>query len=76
MLPGFGPGQGIVSGQAVRFPLVVRIKMDEDLIYEGLGDENFLAQARNWKPDAKAKTRASVAAKLRKLGPVRHRRKP
>ncbi len=75
MLPGFGPGQGIVSGQAVRFPLLVKIKMDNDLIFDGLGDENFLAQARAWKPDGKAKTRASVDAKLSKLRQIPERRK-
>jgi hypothetical protein len=31
MIPGFGPGQGIVSGQVVRFPLPVRVKMDTEL---------------------------------------------
>ncbi len=56
MLPGFGPGQGVISGQAVRFPLLVKIDMDDDLRYDGLGDENFLQQARDWKPDAKAAT--------------------
>jgi uncharacterized protein len=48
MLPGFGPGQGLISGQAVRFPLLVKIKMDEDLIPSTIGDESFIEQAQNW----------------------------
>jgi DNA helicase HerA-like ATPase len=48
MLPAFGPGQGIISGQAVRFPLLVKIKLDEDLIPSTIGDENFIEQAKNW----------------------------
>lgn len=77
MLPGFGPGQGIISGQAVRFPLLVRIKMDEDLVYTDLGDENFLAQARDWKPDEKAVIRKKLSTKFAKLSelPSRRRRK-
>jgi DNA helicase HerA-like ATPase len=74
MLPGFGPGQGIVSGQAVRFPLLVRIRMDEDLVYTDLGDENFLQQAREWKPDEKAPVRERVASRLQKLATLPDRR--
>ena len=74
MLPGFGPGQGIISGQAVRFPLLVRIRMDEDLIYTDLGDENFLQQAKAWKPDKHAPVRARVADKLQKLNKIPERR--
>ncbi|ERM19947.1 ATP-binding protein [Brevibacillus laterosporus] len=48
MLPAFGPGQGLISGQAVRFPILVKIKMDEDLIPSTIGDENFIEQARAW----------------------------
>lgn len=74
MLPGFGPGQGIISGQAVRFPLLVKIRMDEDLVYTDLGDENFLAQAREWKPDKHAPVRERVAAKVQKLSGLPDRR--
>jgi DNA helicase HerA-like ATPase len=74
MLPGFGPGQGIISGQAVRFPLLVKIRMDEDLVYTGLGDENFLAQARDWKPDKHAPVRERVAGKLQQLSKLPDRR--
>jgi len=49
LLPSFGPGQGIVSGQAVRFPLLVQVKFDEDLVTTSLGDEDFLAEAEKWK---------------------------
>jgi len=74
MLPGFGPGQGIISGQAVRFPLLVRIKMDEDLVYDGLGDENFLQQAKSWKPDKDAPVRERVAGRFQQLSKLPDRR--
>lgn len=61
MLPGFGPGQGIVSGQVVRFPLPVSIKMDSDLLVTEIGDEDFFDQVGEWKPDLKEKTRRAVA---------------
>jgi DNA helicase HerA-like ATPase len=48
LLPSFGPGQGIVSGQAVRFPLLVQVKFDGDLVTSSLGDEDFLAEAKQW----------------------------
>jgi hypothetical protein len=54
LLPGFGPGQGIVSGQAVRFPLVIQAKFDEDLVTQSLGDEDFLAAASKWSTSAEA----------------------
>jgi DNA helicase HerA-like ATPase len=75
MLPGFGPGQGIISGQAVRFPLLVKIKKDDDLIYSDLGDENFLEQARKWKnTDKHAPMRARVTSRLEKLRTIPDRR--
>lgn len=74
MLPGFGPGQGVISGQAVRFPLLVQIKMDADLVYTDLGDENFLQQVREWKPDKHAATRERAAAMLRDASVAPQRR--
>jgi len=74
MLPGFGPGQGVISGQAVRFPLLVKIKMDEDLIYTDLGDENFFEQVQTWKPDKHAATREKVASKLQAVTDAPDRR--
>ncbi len=74
MLPGFGPGQGVISGQAVRFPLLVKIRMDEDLVYTDMGDENFLAQVRGWKPDKHAPARAKVASRLQSLSALPDRR--
>ena len=52
ILQTFGPGQGIVSGQAVRFPLLVKVKFDADLVSEAIGDEDFIGEASSWKPDA------------------------
>jgi DNA helicase HerA-like ATPase len=48
LLPGFGPGEGIISGQAVRFPLVVRIKFDDDLVCSSIGDEDFVQAVEKW----------------------------
>ncbi len=74
LLPGFGPGQGLVSGQAVRFPLLVRIKMDEELRSKSLGgDENFIEQADAWRPDPNADARGQAVRLAATLG---GRRKP
>jgi DNA helicase HerA-like ATPase len=52
ILQTFGPGQGLVSGQAVRFPLLVKIDFDQDLISKAIGDEDFLEEASSWtKPE-------------------------
>ena len=61
LLPGFGPGQGIISGQAVRFPLLVKIDFDEDLVGSRTMDEDFISRARAWKEDARAASRARAA---------------
>ena len=62
MVPGFGPGQGIVSGQVVRFPLPVRIEMDRDLLLSELGDEDFFDQVAAWQPDKHEQTRQEMKA--------------
>ncbi len=68
LLPTFGEGQGIVSGQAVRFPLLVQVKFDEELVSESVGDENFIARAKEWEasPEVVAKERTSKNLKLLK----------
>ncbi len=50
ILQTFGPGQGLVSGQAVRFPLLVKIDFDEDLVSTAIGDEDFIKEATKWSP--------------------------
>lgn len=59
LLPGFGPGQGIISGQAVRFPLVVRVDFDEELMTKSIGDEDFVQAVNDWSksPEAAAMER-------------------
>lgn len=59
LLPGFGPGEGIVSGQAVRFPLLVRVRFDKDLVPDSIGDEDFLKAVEEWKdsPQSEASIR-------------------
>lgn len=54
LLPGFGPGQGIVSGQAVRFPLVIQVKFDREIQTAAIGDEDFLRAAEEWSTSADA----------------------
>jgi len=54
LLPGFGPGQGIISGQAVRFPLVVQVDFDKDLITRTIGDEDFVDAVRKWQSSPQA----------------------
>jgi len=67
ILQAFGRGQGIVSGQAVRFPLLVQVRFDEDLVSSAIGDENFIDEAANWKPDSKRDANSkAVADNLRK----------
>ena len=67
MLPGFGPGQGIVSGQVVRFPLPVMIKMDSELLASEIGDEDFIQQVSGWKPDKALRNGNAIARRLTKL---------
>jgi DNA helicase HerA-like ATPase len=74
MLPGFGPGQGIISGQAVRFPLLVKINFDQDLVGSRTGDENFIKRARAWKPDANAASRSRAAETAKHLSSKPSRR--
>ncbi|WP_141340246.1 ATP-binding protein [Bradyrhizobium sp. USDA 3458] len=48
ILQTFGPGQGIVSGQAVRFPLLVKVQLDKEFESSKIGDEDFLKAAAGW----------------------------
>lgn len=56
LLPGFGPGQGIISGQGVRFPLLIQVERDADLEVTGLADENFVEEAAKWSSSSEAET--------------------
>lgn len=60
ILQTFGPGQGIVSGQAVRFPLLVKVKFDSDLVSDAIGDEDFIAEAGAWTPDPNRAANAAI----------------
>jgi DNA helicase HerA-like ATPase len=74
MIPGFGPGQGIISGQVVRFPLPVKIAMDEDLLASELGDEDFFEQAAAWLPGKNEASRDAMASSVAQV--ESNRRKP
>ncbi|WP_262691992.1 ATP-binding protein [Kordiimonas aestuarii] len=75
MVPGFGPGQGIVSGQVVRFPLPVRVDMDVDLLASEIGDEDFFEQAEAWTPDTKAPARLETALAMATVNQNRRKSK-
>lgn len=74
MLPGFGPGQGIVSGQIVRFPLPVMIKMDSELLASEIGDEDFIRRVAEWKPDKAAAQRQKNREAMDKINATAARR--
>jgi DNA helicase HerA-like ATPase len=74
LIPGFGPGQGIISGQVVRFPLPVRVQMDEDLLNAEIGDENFFDQVSDWRPDAAAAERTANQDAINKVDVIAKRR--
>lgn len=74
MIPGFGPGQGIVSGQVVRFPLAVKVDMDHELRLAEIGDEDFFEQLEEWEPDEDTTTRSGIAESMNAVR--RRRRKP
>jgi len=74
MIPGFGPGQGIISGQVVRFPLPVRIRMDKDLLASEIGDEDFFDQAEIWKPSAREADREAIRTSVDRVN--KNRKKP
>lgn len=67
MIPGFGPGQGIVSGQVVRFPLPVKVRMDDELLSSEIGDEDFFEQMETWKPDRKNSVRRAIGDSVKKV---------
>lgn len=75
LIPGFGPGQGIISGQVVRFPLPVKIKMDTDLLASEIGDEDFFDQAEEWKPDENKGTRSRIEQTISKINSKRTKKK-
>ena len=57
ILQTFGQGQGIVSGQAVRFPLLIQVKFDEDLISQSIGNEDFINEVTDWTPPEEQKAK-------------------
>jgi uncharacterized protein len=67
LLPGFGPGQGIVSGQAVRFPLLVQVDHDKELETPAIGDEDFIGAAERWGGSPQAATSKRSEALLKEL---------
>ncbi|MGL4291094.1 MAG: ATP-binding protein, partial [Phreatobacter sp.] len=63
VLQSFGPGQGIVSGQAVRFPLLVRIDHDKEFESRRIGDEDFIKDVADWKEGERRAANKGVFAK-------------
>jgi uncharacterized protein len=75
MIPGFGPGQGIVSGQVVRFPLAVNVDMDTELRLAEIGDEDFFDQLEEWEPDEDTATRSKISASMKDVRSLRKKRR-
>ena len=79
ILQTFGQGQGIVSGQAVRFPLLIQVKFDEDLISRSIGNEDFINEVTEWtiprEQKAKKKTEKDLDNLKAKLKKPKERRK-
>jgi DNA helicase HerA-like ATPase len=73
MIPGFGPGQGIVSGQVVRFPLPVSVNMDKELMVADLGDEDFFEQMERWEIDGDAEVRQQMKKSIQRVNANRGR---
>lgn len=71
MLPGFGPGQGIVSGQVVKFPLPVYVQMDKDLLASEIGDEDFFDEIMHWNPDPSKSTRSNISNAMNRVSEKR-----
>jgi DNA helicase HerA-like ATPase len=67
MIPGFGPGQGIISGQVVRFPLPVSVTMDSELMVADLGDEDFFEQMEKWEPDGDTEARQEMKKSMQRV---------
>ena len=61
LLPRFGPGEGIISGQAVRFPLLVKIDWDEGLQPRAIGDEDFVEAVGSWEKTVEGEASARAA---------------
>lgn len=70
LLPGFGPGQGIISGQGVRFPLIIQVDHDKDLETSAIGDENFIEAAAEWANSPQAAAAARSDTMIAELGPA------
>ena len=67
ILQTFGQGQGIVSGQAVRFPLLIQVKFDEDLISQSIGNEDFINEVTDWTPPEEQKAKKKTENNLKSL---------
>ncbi|MGO4552277.1 ATP-binding protein [Lysobacter sp. 2RAF19] len=64
ILQAFGRGQGIVSGQAVRFPLLVQVNFDDDLVSNVIGDEDFIEEVNRWSPNPVRSTNKSAVDRI------------
>ncbi|HVU56079.1 MAG TPA: ATP-binding protein [Puia sp.] len=73
MIPNFGPGQGIISGQVVRFPLPVSVQMDDDLMVSEISDEDFFGQVAEWQPDKHAAARSDIARSMTSVNQKKRR---
>lgn len=75
LLQTFGPGQGLISGQAVRFPLLVKIDFDKDLLSSAIGDEDFIDVVAKWKKTEAQERKTSNAEVARHITEIEGARK-
>ncbi len=66
-LVGFGPGQGLISGHAVRFPLQVQIDFYKDLISENIDQSDYIKKAREFPDHPSKKSKKDNASKANDL---------
>ena len=58
ILQSFGKGRGLISGQAVKFPMLVQVAFDEKLISDQIGNEDDLfSEVDNFELSPRQQTR-------------------
>jgi len=67
ILQTFGQGQGIVSGQAVRFPLLIQVHFDKDLTSQSIGNEDFINEVSKWEVPKEQKTKKKAEKNVNDL---------
>ncbi|WP_114766213.1 ATP-binding protein [Vibrio rhodolitus] len=79
ILQSFGRGQGLISGQAVKFPMLVQVNFNPELISDKIGNEdNFFSQVENFSLSTKQSVKQKNDERTKDLPDTKktkHRRK-